>query len=88
MNQYVVYTKAGCTYCNRIKSVLKSRGINFQELKLNEDFTREYILEKYPYAKTFPIVVVDGFYIGGYDQLIIKLNEELVNTQKLLNEDM
>lgn len=88
MSEYVIYTKSGCNYCDRAKSVLKSRGILFQEQKLNEDFTREYILEKFPYAKTFPIIVVDGFYIGGYDQLVMKLNEELVNTQKLLNEEV
>lgn len=84
----VVYTKTGCKYCEDTKNVLRSRNLRFTEQKLGEDFTREYILSKYPYAKTFPIVVVDGYHIGGYEQLIVKLNEDLISSQKLLNESV
>jgi hypothetical protein len=53
---------------------------------LNRDFTREQLLETYPTAKSFPVVVLDGFYIGGYTQLAEKLNEVNNSTQQLLNE--
>jgi hypothetical protein len=53
---------------------------------LNEDFTREGILERFPHAKSYPIVVVDGFHIGGYTQLAEKINTESQDSRKLLNE--
>lgn len=82
----VIYTKDACPYCNSAKTLLTTKGLGYTEMKLNEDFTREFLLENFPSAKTFPVIVVDGFYIGGYEQLKTKLNESLNNTQKLLNE--
>jgi glutaredoxin len=34
---------------------------------LNEDFTIEEIFEKFPTARTFPQITVDGKSIGVYD---------------------
>lgn len=69
------------------KNTLRNRNITFTEYKLGDDFTREMILEKFPGAMTYPVVVVDGFYIGGYDSLTKYLaeNHNLGNV-KLLNE--
>jgi glutaredoxin len=57
-------------------------------MMLDKDFTREQLLEMYPTARSFPVVVVDGFYIGGYTQLEQKLNEEFKDQRKLLNEQI
>ena len=81
-----IYTKSDCPYCTKAKQLLRDRQIPFTEQKLNEDFTREILLEKFPDAKSFPVVVIDGFRIGGYSELNQKLNEETQNTQKLLTE--
>ena len=61
----VVWSNPDCPYCVKTKSVLRNAGIAFEEKMLNEDFTREQLLETYPSAKSFPVVVIDGFYIGG-----------------------
>jgi glutaredoxin len=82
----VIWSKTDCPYCSKAKNVLRTNNISFEEKVLNRDFTREHLLEMYPTAKSFPVVVVDGFYIGGYTQLAEKLNEQLNNTQQLLNE--
>lgn len=65
---------------------MASKNIPFTELKLNEDFSRQNLLELYPSAKTFPVVVVNGFNIGGYTQLQTMLSEQVESTTKLLNE--
>jgi glutaredoxin len=82
----VIYTKDDCHFCTNAKTLLATKGIGYTEMKLNEDFTREFLVENYPSAKSFPLIVIDGFYIGGYEQLKNKLNESSNNTQKLLNE--
>jgi glutaredoxin len=55
---------------------LWDKQIPYSELKLDRDFSREQILEKFPEAKSFPIIVLDGFYIGGYTQLREHLNSK------------
>ena len=69
MNHITLYTKNKCNYCNNAKLLLSSKGYQYTELKLNEDFTKEQLLELFPLAKTFPVIVIDGFNIGGYQQL-------------------
>jgi len=81
-----IYTKQFCSYCNSAKVLLASKNIPFTELKLDEDFTRNNLLEMFPSAKTFPVIVVDGFNIGGFEQLHTMLSEQTTSTAKLLNE--
>lgn len=64
-----IYSKPNCKFCVAAKSLLHSKNIEFQEKTLDIDFSRDDIIAEFPLAKTFPIVVIDGEYIGGYEQL-------------------
>ena len=33
------------------------------------DFDGQYMLDKFPNARTFPQIIVDGNHVGGYDDL-------------------
>jgi len=81
-----IYTKSNCKFCVNSKMLLSSKGINYTELKLDEDFSRESFLEIFPNAKSFPVVVIDGFNIGGFENLKKYLTEETQDNRKLLNE--
>ena len=41
---------------------------NYVKWMLDEDFTREELFEKFPGARTFPQIRVDGENIGGYTE--------------------
>jgi glutaredoxin len=84
----ILYTKDNCSYCTNAKLLLTSKGLSFTEMKLGEDFTRETLLEMFPEARTFPVIVIDGFNIGGYVQLKEKLNNELRESKKFLTEEV
>lgn len=86
MKRVTVYTKENCSYCTKAKMILANKGINYIELKLNEDFTRESLLQLFPSVKTFPVIVVNGFNIGGCDELQMVLNEENEKPKKFLTE--
>lgn len=86
INNVEIYSKPDCPYCTKAKQVLRTHDIPFTEQVLGQDFTREIIIEKFPTAKTFPIVVVDGYYIGGYTQLAEQLNKLNEDNRRLLNE--
>ncbi|CAB4162968.1 GrxC Glutaredoxin and related proteins [uncultured Caudovirales phage] len=81
-----IYTKENCTFCTQAKMLLSSKGVSYEEYKLNEDFSRESLLELFPQAKTFPVIVVDGFNIGGFTELNKFLTENTKDNRKLLNE--
>lgn len=82
-----IYSKDNCTYCTSTKNLLDTRNKLFTEYKLGVDYTREQLLEKFPNARTFPVVVIDGFHIGGFNELNKILMEESSDTRKLLNEE-
>lgn len=86
MKRVTVYTKQNCVYCEKAKMLLINKGISYNELKLNEDFTRESLLELFPSVKSFPVIVVDGFNIGGCNELQLILNEETEKSKKFLTE--
>ena len=75
----VIYTKPDCSYCVDAKSLLKNNNIPFEEKVLDLNFTREYLLEEYPSAKTFPVIVINEKYIGGYTELVNYMNADFFN---------
>lgn len=83
---YEIYTKDDCPYCNLAKATLRNVGATFTEKKLYRDFTKEQLKEKFPSAKTFPIIVLDGFVLGGYTEMKEHLNQQSNSSKILLNE--
>lgn len=81
-----LYTKDDCTYCSRTKLLLTYHNIPFTEQKLGKDFTREFLVEKFSTAKAFPVIVVDGFYIGGYNNLMKLIESQHQSDSILLQE--
>jgi glutaredoxin 3 len=81
-----IYSKKDCPYCTNAKMLLANRGIGYTELKLDEDFTRENLTQLFPLARTFPVIVVDGFNIGGFTELQKMLTEESKDNRKFLSE--
>ena len=81
-----LYTKPNCSQCTTAKNLLRNRQIPFTEYKLNEDFTREILLSKFPEASSFPVIVVDNYRIPGFDVLKEMVNQSSTDTRKLLNE--
>jgi glutaredoxin len=69
--QVVVWSKYHCAHCDQAKSLLKSKGIQFEERKLGDGYTKEELLEQIPEAKSLPQIIIDGELVGG----IVKLRE-------------
>jgi glutaredoxin-related protein len=65
----VVYSKYNCPYCEQAKSLLKLKGIQFEERKIGDGYTREDLLEAVPNARTVPQIFIDEQLIGGFTEL-------------------
>ena len=64
----LIYGKPACPYCTKAKQLCDVRGYQYEYQEMGTDFEREYILENFPGARTFPQIVVNGLKVGGYDQ--------------------
>ena len=42
-----IYTRDGCSYCQKLKVILESFNVNFAAKNLDNDFTREEFYEKF-----------------------------------------
>lgn len=87
MTNIEIYSKQNCSFCDQAKQLLRIHGKDYIEYKLDEDFTKEILLSKFPEARTFPIIVIDGFNIGGFEQLKQQINEETKDNRKILLEE-
>jgi glutaredoxin 3 len=69
-----IYSKDTCPYCDRAKTLLSSKQIEYTEHKIGRDLTRDEFLERFPNARTVPQIYLDNQYIGGYDSLVAHFN--------------
>ena len=45
------------------------KSLEFKKYMIDVDYTREDFEEKFPDARTFPQITMDGEYIGGFTEL-------------------
>ena len=65
----IVWSKNQCPYCVQAKNLLESKGIDYEERNINENYTKEQLLEAVPTARTLPQIFIDDNYIGGFTEL-------------------
>jgi len=68
MRDVIVYTTESCSFCTRVKMLLRSRGIDFREENLAGDPERIVALAEKTGMMTLPQVTVGGILLGGYDE--------------------
>lgn len=63
-----VFTRPGCAFCSRAKSMLKDAGYDYEELLLNRDYT-DLTLRAVSNSSRVPQVFMNGELIGGAEEL-------------------
>lgn len=71
----LVYTKDNCPYCVKAKALLKAQNMEYTEVRIGSDITRDEFLETFPNARTVPQIVFNGELVGGYDDLVKLLSK-------------
>lgn len=70
MAKITLYTMDYCPFCERAKSLLKQRGVVFEEILVPMDDEAQWTaLEKKTGMKTMPQVLRGEELIGGYNDL-------------------
>jgi glutaredoxin 3 len=69
MPRIKMYTTRWCGYCVRAKALLDSRGLEFDEVSLDDDPAFRQRLFDLTGSWTVPQIVIDDRPIGGYTEL-------------------
>jgi glutaredoxin 3 len=64
-----MYTTRWCGYCVRAKTLLESRGLEFEEISLDDEPSFRGRLLELTGGWTVPQILIDGRPIGGYTEL-------------------
>jgi glutaredoxin 3 len=71
-----VWSKYQCPYCDQAKALLTQKGIEFEERKIGDGWTKEDLLEAVPTARSVPQIFLGEELVGGFTELKKKLTEE------------
>ena len=69
MARVQMYTTTWCGYCVRAKALLESRGIEYDEINLDDNAHLRQKLLDLTGGWTVPQILIDGKPIGGYTEL-------------------
>jgi glutaredoxin 3 len=70
MSEITVYTTEPCSFCSRVKGLLKSRGLSFAEVNLSKDPEGRAELVRRTGMMSFPQVLIDGELVGGFSEMV------------------
>lgn len=73
-NKIIVFSRPGCKYCDKTRSVLNTLQLPFNEIKLNPgdknyENKRDQLFQYYHHS-SYPIIVINNELVGGYSDLI------------------
>ena len=76
MNNFTVYSKDGCPYCEKVVQVLQLAGLSHRVYKLDEHFDKKSFYGQFGEGSTFPQVVIDSTNLGGCSETVQYLKEK------------
>src|SRR5438132_5686313 len=69
MARIQMYSTRWCGYCVRAKALLESKGLEYEEISLDDDPAFRARLHELTGGWTVPQILIDGDPIGGYTEL-------------------
>ena len=67
-----LYSTAICPYCVAAKTLLKQRGLNYTEIRVDTDpARRDEMLSRAAGRRSVPQIFINGIHIGGFDDLVV-----------------
>ena len=69
MNKIIIYSTLICPYCNAAKQLLKSKGLEFDEIRVDMDRQERKIMMQKSGRTSVPQIFINDKHIGGFDDL-------------------
>ena len=69
MAKVVIYTKPFCPYCARAESLLKAKGVDFEEIIASMDPEKREEMRQRSGRMTYPQIFIGETHVVGFDDL-------------------
>ncbi len=70
MPKVVMYSTLFCPYCMRAKALLDSKGVDYEELRIEGDQERmREMIQRANGRTSVPQIFIDDHHVGGYDDM-------------------
>ncbi|MBB5358375.1 glutaredoxin 3 [Rhodanobacter sp. ANJX3] len=71
MSKIEVYSTAVCPYCVSAKNLLKAKGLEWTEVRIDTDpVQRDAMLTRSGGRRTVPQIFINDQHVGGFDDLV------------------
>ena len=64
-----IWSKPYCVFCDKAEMLCKMKSLEYKKYMLDVDYSTDEFMKKFPDARTFPQITMDGNYIGGFTEL-------------------
>jgi glutaredoxin 3 len=69
MKKIVIYTTSICPYCVRAKALFDRKGLEYEEINVEDQEERNKMIEKAGGRRTVPQIFIGSVHVGGCDDL-------------------
>ncbi|WP_297799183.1 glutaredoxin 3 [Arenimonas sp. GDDSR-1] len=70
MADILIYSAAVCPYCVAAKNFLKSRGLDYREIRIDQDAGARNEMMTRAKRTSVPQIFVNGTHVGGFDDMV------------------
>ncbi|GIX35539.1 MAG: hypothetical protein KatS3mg126_1318 [Lysobacteraceae bacterium] len=70
MSVVTLYTTAVCPYCVAAKNFLRSKGVSWEEVRVDTDPDRRAEMMQRSGRTSVPQIFIGATHVGGYDDLV------------------
>ncbi len=70
MPKVVMYSTLFCPYCMRAKALLDSKGVDYEERRIEGDQAlMQEMIQRAKGRTSVPQIFIDEYHVGGYDDM-------------------
>jgi len=69
MSKIQIYTTLTCPYCHAAKSLLKKKGVDYQDINVTLPAARAKMIERAKGRRSVPQIFIGDNHIGGFDDM-------------------
>ncbi|TXH14463.1 MAG: glutaredoxin 3 [Gammaproteobacteria bacterium] len=70
MSKVVMYTTRVCPYCVSAKRFLAAKGVEVEEIRVDEDPARRLEMRDRTQRTSVPQIFIGDTHVGGYDDMV------------------
>ena len=70
MADILIYSAAVCPYCVAAKNFLKARGLDYREIRIDQNADARTEMLSLAKRTSVPQIFVNGTHVGGFDDMV------------------